>query len=418
MNSRVFWAQFFVVILCFSSLAKSNENLSLILKQAIEYSINTKILTLLTLSMEKPDKADTILTETLLEILPLNVGEQYLVLLSKANIAQYNKQHQQVITLLEQAQLLQDKIAKKQLASPLFANLYQVLATSLAATKNYEKAYKVKKLFVDDYNDYSDAQRDSIVKQLTKKHEITYKIETNNLLDNQNKLKAIRLDDVEKQQVIQQRNFILLLCTLLIFILFFLRQLKVRKKLILLTKIDSLTGLINRTALFVKGKELVETSTKQQLELSVMLFDIDHFKLINNNYGHHVGDLVLAKIAELVSETMRSRDIFARISGEEFVAILPSTDIDKAKAIAVRVVDKIAYYDFSQFGIDNNITLSIGVANNHNHNHNHNHNNDTNAAFDDLLHAAELAKYQARAQGRNQMASYSAIANSQERRKR
>lgn len=410
MNIRVILAQFFVVIVCFSSLAKSNENLSLILEQAIEYSINKKILTLLTLSTEKPTKADTILTETLLEVVPLNVGEQYLVLLSKANIAQYNKQHQQVITLLEQAQLLQDSIAKKQLASPLFANLYQVLATSLAATQNYKQAYKVKKLFVDDYNDYGDAQRDSIVKNLTEKHEITYKIETNNLLDNQNKLKAIRLDDVEKQQVIQQRNFILISCTLLIFILFFLRQLKVRKKLILLTKIDSLTGLINRTALFVKGKELVETSTKQQLELSVLLFDIDNFKLINNNYGHHVGDLVLAKIAELVSETMRSRDVFARISGEEFVAILPSTDLDKAKAIAVRVVEKIAYYDFSAFGLDNKITVSVGVANNHN--------NDNIAVFDDILHAAELAKYQARAQGRNQMASYGAIANGQERRQR
>lgn len=408
MNSKAFLVLFFVVIFCFSSLANANDNLSSPLEKAIEYSINTKILALLTLSKEKPDKIDNMLTETLLEITPLNPSEQYLVLLSKANIAQFNKQHQQVITLLEQAILLQDDIAKKQLASPLFANLYQVLATSLAATKNYEQAYKVKKSYVDDYNDYSDAQRDSIVKNLTEKHEITYKIESNNLLDNQTKLKAIRLDDVEKQQVIQQRNFIFILCTLVVFFLFFLRQLKVRKKLILLTKIDSLTGLINRTTLFVKGDKLVETSKNQQLELSVMLFDIDHFKLINNNYGHHIGDLVLAKIAELVSETMRSRDIFARISGEEFVAILPSTDIDKAKAIAVRVVEKIASYDFSPFGINNNITLSVGVANN----------NDTNAVFDDLLYAAELAKYQARAQGRNQMASYDAIANAQERRKR
>jgi diguanylate cyclase (GGDEF)-like protein len=407
MKIRAFLAYFYIVTLCFSSLAKTNENPSVTLKQAIEYSINTKILTLLKLSKEKPTKADTLLTETLLEITPLNIGEQYLVLLSKANIAQYNKQHEKVITLLAQAEPLQDKIAKKQLTSPLFANLYQVLATSLAATKNYEEAYKVKKLFVDDYNDYSDAQRDSIVKQLTDKHEIKYKIEINSLLDNQNKLKAIRLDDVEKQQTIQQRNFILILCTILVFILFFLRQLKVRKKLIQLTKIDSLTGLINRTALFVKGEKLVETASKKRLELSVLLFDIDHFKVINNNYGHKVGDLVLAQIAELVSETMRSRDIFARISGEEFVAILPSTDIDKAKAIAVRVVEKIACFDFNRFGVDSKITLSVGVANN----------NDTDAVFDDLLHAAELAKYEARARGRNQMVSYSAIANAQERRK-
>lgn len=143
----------------------------------------------------------------------------------------------------------------------------------------------------------------------------------------------------------------------------------------------------------------METSTQQQLKLSVLLFDIDDFKLINDNFSHHVGDMVLTKVAQLVSETMRSRDIFARIGSNEFVAILPSTDIDKAKAIAVRVIEKITQHDFSELGLNNNITISLGVANNH----------DTKAIFDDLLRAADFAMYQARAQGRNQMVSYSAI---------
>lgn len=373
------------------------------LEQAIEYTINPKVLSLLTSSTENPNKAEIMLVKSSFEFNQRNVGEQYLLLLSKANIAQYHKQHQQVITLLEQAQLLQDKIAKKQVNTPLFANLYQILATSLAATKNYEKAYQVKKSFVDSYNNYSDAQRDEIVRQLTEKYEITHKIETNKLLGNQNKLKALSLNDVEKQQMIQQRNIILILCTILVFILLFLRQLKVRKALLLITQTDHLTGLINRTALFVKGEELIKTSTEQQLELSVFLFDIDHFKHINDNFGHPVGDLVLAKVAQLVSETMRSRDYFARLGGEEFVAILPNTDLDKAKAIAVRVMEKIALYDFSNLGLDSNLTLSLGVANNH----------DTKAMFDDLLHAADLAMYQAKAQGRNQMVSYRTIVKDQ-----
>jgi len=377
------------------------------LGQAIEYTINPKVLSLLALSTENPNKAEVMLVKSSLEINQINTGEQYLLLLSKANIAQYHKQHPQVITLLEQAQLLQDKIAQKQVNSPLFTNLYKILATSLAATKNYEKAYQVKKLFVDGYNNYRDAQRDGLVRQLTEKYEITHKIETNKLLDNQNKLKALRLNDVEKQQVIQQRNMILIFCTILVFILLFLRQLKVRKALLLINQTDHLTGLINRTALFVKGEELIKTSAEQQLELSVFLFDIDHFKHINDSFGHPIGDLVLAKVAELVSETMRSRDYFARLGGEEFVAILPNTDLDKAKAIAVRVMEKIALYDFSNLGLDSNLTLSLGVANNH----------DTKAMFDDLLHAADLAMYQAKAQGRNQMVSYSAVANDQERRK-
>ena len=403
MNTRVIIVQLFVVIFCFPSFAQTSALKSqsglVTLDQAIEYAIKSKILSLLTLSVEKPNKADTVLAQSSSELINLNIGEQYLVLLSKANIAQYHNQHQQVITLLEQAQLLQDKIVKKQLTSPLFANLYQVLATSLAATKNYEQAYQVKKVFIDDYNDYDDAQRVLIVKELTNKHEITHKIETNQLLDYQNKLKTLRLNDVERKQVIQQRNSILIISTIIVFILLFLRQLNVRRKLILLTKTDRLTGLINRAALFVRGLDLMETSTQQKLELSVLLFDIDDFKLINDNFSHHVGDLVLSKVAQLVSDTMRSRDVFARIGSNEFVAILPSTDIDKAKAIAVRVIEKITQYDFSELGLDNNITISMGVANNH----------ETKAIFDDLLHAADLALYQARAQGQNQMVSYNAI---------
>lgn len=408
MNVLVIIAQFIVLSVCLPSLAQTNQSLSVTLEKAIEYSIHTDVLSLLTLSTENTNKAENLLVKSSSEYRHLNIGEQYLTLLSKANIAQYHNQHQQVITLLEQAQLLKKNIAKKQLASPLFANLYQVLAKSLAATKNYKKAYQNKKTFVDDYNNYGDAERERIVKQLTEKYEIKHKIESNKLLDNQNKLKALRLDDVEKKQESQQRDFILILSTLVVIILLLLRQIKVRKKLILLTRTDNLTGLINRASLFIKGEKLIKIATQQQLELSVLLFNIDNFKRINDSFGRHVGDLILAKVAELESETMRSRDVFARLNGEEFVAILPSTDIDKAKAIAVRVIEKIANYDFSELGLNENITLSIGVANNH----------DTKAIFDDILHAADLAMYQARAQGGNQMVNYSVIVKDQERRKR
>ena len=396
---------FFIISICLPVYAHSKQSLSVSLEQAMEYTINNNVVNLLSLSTKQPKKANSLLIHYPSKFANLNIGEQYLVLLSKAKIAQYYKEHYQVIVLIEQAKLLERNIVAKQLASPAFASLYQVLATSLAATKNYEQAYQVQKLFIDNYNDYGDAQRDRIVKQLTKKHEITHKVEMNKLLDNQNKLKALRLDEVEKKQDIQQRNFILILCTIAIFILLFLRQLKVRKKLILLTKTDSLTGLTNRAALFVKGQELIDTSVKDQLELSVLLFNIDDFRRINDKFGRHVGDLVLAKVAQLVSETMRSRDIFARLNGEEFVAILPSTDIGMAKAIAMRVIEKIANYDFSLLGLENNIALNIGVANNQN----------THATFDALLHTADLAMYQARSQGKNQMVSYNVKADGQEK---
>jgi diguanylate cyclase (GGDEF)-like protein len=150
----------------------------------------------------------------------------------------------------------------------------------------------------------------------------------------------------------------------------------------------------------------MKNAREQNLELSILQVDIDNFKSINDQYGHSVVDLVLTKVAQLVNETMRSRDVFARLGGEEFVATLPSSDHGQAKAIAVRVLEKVSQNNFSDLGVECPITLSIGVANI----------KDTKTEFDDILHAADLAMYQAKAQGRNQMVSYESVAKDQERR--
>jgi len=388
----------------FAEDADKNDNSTL--TKISEFNLRPDIVTLVTLSTKDTNKARTVLQKIGADVSAYNYGEQYLILLAKANVKMQARQHQEVIALIEQAKLLRKHIIKEQLQLPLFSNAYLVLANSYAATKDYDNAYQAKKAFVDEYNDYSDAKRENTVKALTKKYEVSHKIEVNELLDNQNKLEKLRIGDVHKQQQEQQRLFILIIATIVVFILLFLRQLKVRKKLLFLTKTDSLTGILNRAGLFVKGQKLVQVSHQQQLELSILLFDIDHFKLINDDFGHHVGDLVLEKIAQLVSETMRARDVFSRLGGEEFVILLPDTNRDKAKAIAVRVLEKIASYDFSELGVDRPITLSIGVANL----------KDTKAIFDDVLHAADLAMYQAKAQGRNQMVSYESISEDQERR--
>lgn len=397
---------FFSIESSLSVAGESKKKESTALVQVNEFNIHPDIITLVELSTNSPNKADMLLQKLNANILVFNYAEQYLILLSKAKIKQQAQQHQDVISLIKKAKLLRKYIVEKQLNSPVFSNAYLVLANSYAEIKDYESAYQAKKYFVDEYKDYSKTKRENTIKSLTEKHEISHKIKENELLDNQNKLKELRINDVRKQQEDQQLRFILIVCTIILFILLFLRQLQIRKRLLILAKTDSLTGLLNRAALFDQGLTLVQSSSKQNLELSLLLFDIDHFKLVNDSFGHHVGDLVLAKIARLVGETMRARDVLSRLGGEEFVILLPNTDIDKAKAIAVRVMEKISFYDFSELGIERNITLSIGVANL----------KDTNAVFDDILHAADLAMYQAKAQGRNQMVSYESIATDQERR--
>ncbi|MDO6486701.1 GGDEF domain-containing protein [Colwellia sp. 6_MG-2023] len=373
---------------------------------AKEFKLRKDIVDLAEQSVPLPENVSALLNDISILNSAVNYAEQYLILLIKAKVKQQAQQHNEAILLIEQAKLLSKYITKEQLIRPLFANAYLVLADSYAEVKDYDNAYKNKKIFVDKYNEYRDKTRQKNIEKLTENSEVAQKISENKLLANQNKLKELRIADVHAQQEDQQRRFLFIFCAILLFILLLLRKLKVRKKLLVLAKTDSLTGLLNRTELFNQGHKLVQDTKEQGLELSVLLLDIDHFKLINDKYGHSVGDLVLEKIASLVSETMRARDVFSRLGGEEFVSLLPNTNLDHAKAIAMRVIEKIAQYNFNELGVNENITVSIGVANL----------KDTNPEFDDILHAADLAMYQAKAEGRNQMVSYEAIVRDRERR--
>lgn len=373
-----------------------------------EFTLRDEIISLVELSQNSPSEAQSLVINFSADMTRFNYAEQYLILLAKAKVKQHEQQHEAAISIIKKAKLLTKHIDEKQLKLPLFSDAYLVLSISYEALKDYNNAYINKKSFVDNFNDYTDTKRENTVEKLTEKYEVANKNQENELLANQNKLKALHLSAVKQEQYYLQKKILIIFSSILLFVLLFLRQFKVRKKLLLLSEIDSLTGLINRSALFKWGHKLVKKANEEQGELSVLIFDIDFFKQFNEDFGHLVGDDLLKKVAQLVSETMRSRDMFARLGGEEFVAILPSSDLSHAKAIAVRVLEKVAQYDFTELAVNRNITLSLGVASL----------KDDLTEFDDILHAADLAMYQAKAQGRNQIVSYESIVKDQERRQR
>lgn len=373
-----------------------------------EFTLRDEIISLVELSQNSPSEAQSLVINFSADMTRFNYAEQYLILLAKAKVKQHEQLHEAVISILKQAKLLTKHIDEKQLKLPLFSDAYLVLSISYEAVKDYNNAYLNKKSFVDNFNDYNDTKRENTVEKLTEKYEVANKNQENELLANQNKLKALHLSAVKQEQHYLQKKILIIFSSILLFVLLFLRQFKVRKKLLLLSETDSLTGLLNRSALFRRGHKLVKQANEDQGALSVLIFDIDFFKQFNEDFGHLVGDDLLKKVAQLVSETMRSRDVFARLGGEEFVAILPSSDLSHAKAIAVRVLEKIAEYNFAELAVNRNITLSLGVASL----------KDDLTEFDDILHAADLAMYQAKAQGRNQIVSYESIVKDQERRQR
>jgi diguanylate cyclase (GGDEF)-like protein len=124
---------------------------------------------------------------------------------------------------------------------------------------------------------------------------------------------------------------------------------------------DPLTGVLNRRG-FLQGAAIVmERNRGSMAPVSVLAFDLDHFKLINDRWGHAVGDTVLQTFATVVRKTMRADDVISRFGGEEFVAILPGTLADAA-AVAERVRAAFAAAGAGLHGRQIVATVSAGVA--------------------------------------------------------
>ncbi|MCG7376138.1 sensor domain-containing diguanylate cyclase [Paenibacillus sp. ACRSA] len=134
--------------------------------------------------------------------------------------------------------------------------------------------------------------------------------------------------------------------------------LKVNDQLEAMASTDPLTGLKNRR--FFQNSLLASLILleQQQRHFSLLVIDIDHFKSINDTYGHPIGDLVLGNLAGLLQSMSRSSDVVARYGGEEFVIILADCDHDQAMEVAERYRSEVASSDWGQY----NITVSIGVA--------------------------------------------------------
>lgn len=155
---------------------------------------------------------------------------------------------------------------------------------------------------------------------------------------------------------------------------------------------DPLTGLGNRRHLERRCAELLPAAQRAQRPLAVAQLDIDHFKSINDRCGHATGDRVLVLLATLLQESMRATDVVVRQGGEEFVIVLPDTDLPAATEVCERLRERVASHPWGQLGgPDWQVTVSIGLA--------------TAAPYDlaALLETADAALYRAKRGGRNRL---------------
>ncbi len=132
------------------------------------------------------------------------------------------------------------------------------------------------------------------------------------------------------------------------------------KKLIKMATTDALTEAYNRRKFHDELNKHIDLSKRYGGELSLILFDIDNFKAVNDNYGHHAGDEVLKKISQTILKSRRKVDIFGRWGGEEFIILLPKTGLNNAIIIAERFRIQIKELQFES--LDYSITASFGVS--------------------------------------------------------
>lgn len=158
-----------------------------------------------------------------------------------------------------------------------------------------------------------------------------------------------------------------------------------------LASIDPLTGASNRRFFLDQAAIEISRARRLGLPLSVVMLDIDFFKAVNDRHGHEAGDRVLVELARTIRATLRSGDIFARLGGEEFILMLPGQDLTEAAQMAERLRQRVETSDCE--GCPAHITVSAGVTGLQGE----------GDRIGDLLRRADLALYQAKAQGRNQV---------------
>lgn len=125
---------------------------------------------------------------------------------------------------------------------------------------------------------------------------------------------------------------------------------------------DGLLGIYNRRYLEQRLQETFKVSQRYQRPLSVLMIDIDHFKAVNDTYGHPVGDEILKRVSQTITDRLRTTDILGRYGGEEFLVLLPETDLSGASQLAQSLVARVSQIPTEQLAPNLQLTISIGVG--------------------------------------------------------
>lgn len=155
---------------------------------------------------------------------------------------------------------------------------------------------------------------------------------------------------------------------------------------------DHLTQIANRLSFNSAFEKELRTFQRYGHVLSLLMFDIDHFKKVNDTYGHDIGDIVLVKMVELVKTQIRGSDLFARWGGEEFIILLPHTELSEATLLGERIRAAVEQKQYPKVG---HITCSFGITS-----------SEKNDTKEEMTKRADEALYKAKKEGRNRVVAF------------
>jgi diguanylate cyclase (GGDEF)-like protein len=166
---------------------------------------------------------------------------------------------------------------------------------------------------------------------------------------------------------------------------------RLHRELERLATLDPVTERFNRRTIEGLGRREVANARRRHSDVTVALIDIDHFKQINDRYGHAAGDTALRSTVVVLEQNLRARDVLGRYGGDELIVVMPDTDADRAASVCERLRELLAYSRFVGASAPLTLTVSIGVASARGN----------NAEFEQLVQAADAALYDAKRRGRN-----------------
>ncbi|WP_133180892.1 tetratricopeptide repeat-containing diguanylate cyclase [Shewanella decolorationis] len=273
---------------------------------------------------------------------------------------------------------------------------YKVFAELMVADKQFEQAYEYSRK-EQHYNQliFDESRMKTLAYQAAKFNADEQAREINLL----NKERELYIT----QQMVKEREYtnMLMFITILVGGLFFLAILLVvgnlqKRRFMRMARMDALTGVLNRGAGQDLGENLFVQAAARGGDYCVILFDLDHFKRINDSYGHGTGDWALKKVVEVLKPHVRNGDVFARIGGEEFALFLPYANESKGMEVAEQCRSRIEAIDTHLSGHKFTITASFGVSGM----------TTEDLSLDPLLHRADMALYAAKSNGRNSVFCY------------